>query len=233
VLAAALQFAREQLRTPLAIVLILTLPAVFVWLAGDVLSEFARALGGDQLGDRATALGAGWGAAFVSGALGYFQIASSRDADRRLALAGLGTGRVAAARLVAALALGTVVAASAFAALVLQAGVAHPGHALIAIGAFVAVYLAIGAIVGSLVADPLSGSLALAFIFLVDVFSGPGMGNAGGPLTPSRSAGELLLSAGGGSGSPAAEWLGAGVTLAVALGVAATTFWLSARERTA
>ena len=229
--AAALQFTREQLRSPLSIVLILTLPALFVWWTGDVLSEFARALGGEQLGDRATALGAGWGAAFVSGALGYFQVASSRDADRRLALAGLGTGRVAAARLVAALGLGAMIATSAFVALVVQTGVAHPAHAAIAIGAFVAVYLAIGAIVGSLVADPLSGSLAVAFIFLVDVFSGPGMGNAGGPMTPSPSAGELLLSAGGGSGSPAGEWLGAGLTVAVALTVAATTFWLSARER--
>ena len=227
----ALQFTREQLRAPLTIVLIVALPAFFIWLASDVLSEFAQALGGAELGERATALGAGWGAAFVSGALGYFQVASSRDADRRLALAGLGTTRVAGARLLAALSLGSLIVASAFVTLWLQTGVAHPAHAAVGIAAFVAIYLGLGAIVGSLIEDQLSGSLAMAFIFLVDVFSGPGMGNAGGLPTPSSRAGELLLSAGAGDASPGADWIGAAVTVLIALVVAATTFWLSARER--
>ena len=229
--ATALLFSREHLRTPLTLVMLAALPALFVWLAGDVLGEFAEALGGEILGDRATALGAGWGAAFVAGTLGYFQVASSRDADRRLALAGFGAGRVACSRLLAALALGVVVSASAYLALWLVAGVAHPLHALAAIGAFAAVYLALGAIAATLVSDELTGSLVVAFVFLLDTFSGPGMGNAGGLTTPSRYAGELLMAAGGGADSPGGDWVGAVVTIAIAVAVAWAAFRVAARER--
>ena len=231
--ATALQFSREHLRAPLTLVMLVVLPAAFVWLAGDVLSEFAQALGGQELGDRATALGAGWGAAFVCGAIGYFQMSSSREADRRLALAGFGAGRVATSRLLAGLALGVVVSASAYLALWLQAGIAHPWHGLAAIGAFTAVYLALGAIVATLVHDQLSGSLVVAFIFLLDTFSGPGMGNAdaGGFTTPSRYAGELLMAAGGGVRSPGSDWIAAALTIVVAVMIAWAAFWRAARER--
>jgi hypothetical protein len=228
---AARHFTREQLRTPFALILLVTLPAFFVWWSGDVLSEFAQALGGEDLGDRATALGAGWGAGFVAGALGFFQVASSRGADRRLAFAGLGSARVAAARLFAALSLGVVIVLSAFLALWALAGVAHPAHAAIAVGAFTAIYLGLGAIIGSVVSDPLSGSLVVAFVFLLDVFSGPGMGNAGGLPTPSRSAGELLMAAGAGTGSPGSDWIEAAITVAVAIAFAGLVFLLSARRR--
>ena len=229
---AALRFTREHLRTPLTLVMLAALPALFALMAADVLDQFAEALGGGLLGGSATALGAGWGAAFVCGAIGYFQVSSSRDADRRLALAGLGPTRVAASRLLAALALGLLVAVSAFVALWLIAGIEHPGHAFAAIAAFAAVYLAVGGIVASLLRDQLSGSLVVAFVFLLDVFSGPGMGNAASGLTtPSGSAGELLMAAGAGTRSPGGDWLEALVTIAVALAVAGATFWWAARER--
>lgn len=228
---AALRFTREHLRTPLTLVMLTALPALFVLMAGDVLGEFAEALGGEILGDRATALGAGWGAAFVCGVIGYFQVSSSRDADHRLALAGFGAGRVAASRLLAALALGAVVSASAVVSLWLIAGIAHPLHAIAAIAAFSAVYLALGAIVATVIRDQLSGSLVVAFVFLLDTFSGPGMGNAGGMTTPSRYAGELLMSAGAGATSPVGDWVGAVVTVVVAAAVAFLTFLMAARER--
>ena len=66
-------FAREQLRTPFTLVLLVAVSAIFV----------------------AAALAAGWAVAFVSGSLGFFQATSSRGADRRLALAGAGARRVA------------------------------------------------------------------------------------------------------------------------------------------
>jgi hypothetical protein len=218
--AAALQFTREHLRAPLTLAMLLVLPATFVWLAGDVLDQFAKALGGGELGAGATALGAGWGAAFVCGALGYFQMSSSRDADRRLALAGFGSGHVATSRLLASLA-----------ALMLQTDVAHPWHAAAAIGAFAAVYLALGALVATVIRDQLSGSLVVAFVFLLDTFSGEGMGNAGGLPTPSRFAGSLLLSAGVGEPSPGGDWLGAVLTITAAAVVAWAAFGWSARER--
>ena len=227
----ALQFTREHLRTRLTLALLVIIPVLFVLLAGDVLSEFATALGGEDLGARATGLGAGWAAAFLAGALGYFQVSSSREADRRLALAGMGAVRVAGARLLAALAIGAIVSAAAYVTLWVGTGIAHPAHAAIAIAAFAAIYLGLGAIVASVVHDPLSGSLTIAFVFMLDVFSGPGMGNAAGLPTPSRAAGELLLAAGGGAESPAADWRAAALTVVIALGVAGVTFFLSARER--
>jgi hypothetical protein len=229
--AAALQFTREHLRAPLTLAMLLVLPATFVWLAGDVLDQFAKALGGGELGAGATALGAGWGAAFVCGALGYFQMSSSRDADRRLALAGFGSGHVATSRLLAGLALALLVAMSSLAALMLQTDVAHPWHAAAAIGAFAAIYLALGALVATVIRDQLSGSLVVAFVFLLDTFSGEGMGNASGLPTPSRYAGSLLVSAGVGDPSPGGDWLGAVLTISASAVVAWAAFRWSARER--
>ncbi len=105
-------FAREQLRAPFTLALLVAIPALFVISAAGVLSEFASALGGSLAGDAAAALSAGWAAAFISGALGFFQAASSRGADRRLALAGLGPARVASSRIAASVGLAVVAAAA-------------------------------------------------------------------------------------------------------------------------
>jgi hypothetical protein len=117
-------FAREQLRAPFTLALLVAVPGLFVVSAAGVLSDFASALGGSVAGDAAV-LSAGWAAAFVSGALGFFQAASSRGADRRLALAGLGPARVATSRISASVLLAFVAAAAAFAALVVRVDVAH------------------------------------------------------------------------------------------------------------
>src|SRR3954452_17346019 len=54
------------------------------------LKRFAGALGGSLAADAAVSSSVGWAAAFIAGALGFFQAASSRGADRRLVVAGLG-----------------------------------------------------------------------------------------------------------------------------------------------
>ena len=100
---ASVAFVREHLRARLTLALLVLIPALFVIASAAVLGEFASALGGAVAGSSASALGAGWAAAFLAGALGFFQVSSSRDADRRLALAGLGPTRVAAARIGACL----------------------------------------------------------------------------------------------------------------------------------
>src|SRR5215217_3597981 len=71
-------FAREQLRATFALALLVVIPALFVVSAAGALSDFASALGGSLAGDAAVGLSAGWAAAFISGALGFFQAASSR-----------------------------------------------------------------------------------------------------------------------------------------------------------
>jgi hypothetical protein len=224
-------FTREQLRTPFVLVLLIAIPAVFVVAAAGVLGEFGRALGGNLTGDAATALAAGWAAAFIAGAAGYFQSESAHEADRRLALSGLGTARVALARIGAAVALALVASAAGFAALMLRAGVAHPAHAAAAVLAFALVYLAIGIVVGSLLHDPLAGSLFVVFVFLLDVFSGPGMSEHAAPWSVSRKAADVLIAAATGHGSPAADWLRLGAVVVAALATSLAVFMWSARSR--
>jgi hypothetical protein len=227
-------FVREQLRAPLTLVLLVAVPVFFVLIFAGVLGEFSKVLGGTLQTRSATAISAGWAAAFLSGTLAFFQVSSSRGADRRLALAGLGAARVALSRIAAALALGVTVSAVAFLTLWLRSGIGHPLHAAVAIFAFAAIYIGIGALVGALVSAPLEGSLLVILVFSLDAFSGPQMtSSAGGigTLTPTYHAANLLLAAGGGRGSPGADWIGVAAVALGALAVALAAFWVAARTR--
>jgi ABC-2 family transporter protein len=225
-------FAREQLRAPFTLALLIAVPALFVASAAGALSDFADALGGSLAGDAAVALSAGWAAAFISGTLGFFQAASSRGADRRLALAGLGPARVATARIAASVLLAAVAAAAAFAALVLRSDLDHPLHAAVAVLAFALLYLAVGILIGSVVSSPLEGSLLVVFVFLLDAFAGPGMtGGSAPPWAISQKAADVLIAAGAGAGSPAAEWVEVALVTGGALVAAFLVFVASARSR--
>ncbi len=225
-------FAREQLRAPFTLALLVVIPALFVVSAAGALNDFASALGGSLAGDAAVGLSAGWAAAFISGALGFFQAASSRGADRRLALAGLGPARVALSRIAASVGLAFIAAAAAFVALLLRVDVAHPLHAGIAVLAFALLYLAIGVLVGSLVSAPLEGSLLVVFVFLLDAFSGPGMsGGSPPPWAVSQKAADVLIAAGTGTDTPTDEWVKVAVVTGGALVAAFLVFVASARSR--
>ena len=225
-------FAREHLRAPLTLALLVGIPALFVFSAAGVLSDFADALGGSLAGQAAAALGAGWAAAFIAGALGFFQASSARGADRRLALAGLGAARVAMARIASALILALVASAAGFTALLIRSDIAHPFHAAVAVASFAVIYLAVGTVVGSLLNGQLEGSLAVAGVFLLDAFAGPGMSADPAPWAISRKAADVLISAASGGGSPDGDWLKLAGVVAVALGTAFAVFALSARPRT-
>ena len=225
-------FAREQLRAPFTLALLVAIPALFVVSAAGVLSDFASALGGALAGDAAVALSAGWAAAFISGAMGFFQAASSRGTDRRLALAGLGPARVAIARIAASVLLAIVAATAALVALVLRVDVAHPLHAAVAVLGFALLYLAIGVLVGSLVSSPLEGSLLVVFVFLLDAFAGPGMtGSSAPPWAVSQKAADILIAAGMGNGSPGADWIRFALVTVGGLAAAFLVFVVSARSR--
>ena len=212
-------FVREQLRARMTLLLLVAIPVFFVLIFAGVLGQFSEALGGTLQTRGATAISAGWAAAFLSGTLAFFMVSSSRGADRRLALAGLGAARVALSRISAALVLGLTVTAVALLTLWLRSGIGHPLHAAVAIFAFASIYIGIGAVVGALVSDPLAGSLLVLAVFSIDAFSGPQMTSAAsavGSYLPTYHAANLLIAA--------AVAVGA---LAVALGA----FWLAARSR--
>jgi hypothetical protein len=226
-------FLREHLRARVTLAMLIALPALFVLVSASVLGEFAAALGGSVAGDPAAALGAGWAAAFLAGALGFFQVASSRDADRRLALAGMGAARVVVARISASIVLGLLISAVAFLTLWLTTGTAHPAHTFVAILFFALIYIGLGTLVGSFISGALEGSLTVAFVFLIDAFSGPGMSGSGGiaQLMPTRKAADVLIDAGAGQGSPSGDWVAVGITTLAALLLATLAFWLAARPR--
>jgi hypothetical protein len=224
-------FAREQLRAPFTLVLLVAVPAFFVAATAGVLSDFARALGGALRGDAAAAMAAGWAAAFVAATLGFFQATSSRGADRRLALAGAGPTRVAASRIAASLALAVGAAGAGFIALLLRTGLVHPWHAAVAVLAFALIYLAVGVLIGSVISAPLEGSLAVAFVFLFDVFSGPGMTANAAFYSVSRKAADVLITAGLGQASPASDWVKLGAVVLIALLSSFAVFAYSARSR--
>jgi hypothetical protein len=225
-------FVREHLRTPLTVIMLVAIPAFFVLIFASVLGEFADALGGTLAGSASTAISAGWAAAFLCGALAFFQVASSRSADRRLALAGLGAGRVAMARILAAVVLGVIVSAIAYLTLWLRSGIEHPAHAAAAILAFALIYIGIGALIGAFVTDPLNGSLLVVLVFAVDVFSGPQMtSNSLFSYTPTRDAANVLIAAGSGQGSSSGDWINVASSVVVALAVATGAFWFAARAR--
>lgn len=227
-------FVREQVRAPLTLVLLIVIPAFFVLIFASVLGEFSKALGGTLQTRSATAISAGWSAAFLSGTLAFFMVSSSRGADRRLALAGLGATRVALSRISAALALGVTVTAVAFLTLWLRSGIGHPLHALVAIFAFAAIYIGIGAVVGALVSDPLAGSLLVLAAFSIDAFSGPQMTSAAGGIgtyLPTYHAANLLIASGAGQSSPGADWRAVAAVALGALSVALLAFRFAARSR--
>jgi hypothetical protein len=225
-------FIREHLRAPLTLALLVAIPTFFVLIFAGVLGDFARALGGTLASQSATAISAGWAAAFLSGTLAFFQVSSSRAADRRLAAAGLGPVRVAVSRILAALAIGATISAVALLTLWLRSGIGHPLHAAVAIFTFAAIYIGIGALIGAFVKGQLEGSLLVILIFSVDAFSGPQMTSNGlVAMTPTRNAANLLIAAGGGHGSPGGDWVGALAVALAALLVALAAFWFAARTR--
>ena len=231
---ASRDFVREQLRAPLTLVLLVAIPVFFVLIFASVLGEFSKALGGTLQARSATAISAGWAAAFLSGTLAFFMVSSSRSADRRLAMAGLGPTKVALSRIAAALVLGLTVTAVALVTLWLRSGIGHPLHALVAIFAFAAIYIGIGALAGALVSEPLAGSLLVLGVFSIDAFSGPQMTSAAsgiGTNLPTYHAANLLTAAAAGHCSPVGDWRGVASMALGAILIALGAFWLAARRR--
>src|SRR5680860_1412683 len=167
-------FLREYARRPLNVVLLVVVPIVFVTLSAGVMVDFAEILG--SLADLGSieAATAGWAAAVLAGVGGFFQVIGSRDADRRLAAAGSGTRAVVTARLVSGLTLALVATAGSLVALQLRAGINDLPRTVAVTLMLALIYLGIGSAVGAVVRDELNGSLIVLFIWMFDLFLGPG-----------------------------------------------------------
>ena len=91
--------------------------------------------------------------------------------------------------------------------------------------------LAVGIVVGSFITAPLEGSLTVVVVFLLDVFSGPGMAESAAPYSVSRPAAEILIAAGMGRDSSASDWMTLFAVTVVAVAASFTAFVWMARSR--
>ncbi|WP_350274822.1 ABC transporter permease [Kribbella sp. HUAS MG21] len=155
--------------------MLILIPAVFVVAVAGSMADAARLLGGSGA-DVPTAT-AGWAAAFLAGVAMYFQTRAARAADRRLVLAGLAVRRLVAARLATGLALSLLVTAVALVALSLRTGIDQPLRVAAGTLMFAVIYLAIGALVGVTVRNPVNGTVIILFVWILDVFFGPAVGS--------------------------------------------------------
>lgn len=226
-----LRYLAEYARRPVNLVLLLVVPVVFVALSAGVVADFADLLGTDGGGAALEAATAGWAAAFLAGMAGFFHVGSSRGADRRLALTGMSTRRILAARLTSGLALALVAAGGALLALAVRAGIADVPRTMAATVMFALVYLGIGAAVGAAIRDEVNGSLVILFVWILDVLLGPAM--AGGDallmrVFPTHFVALVMIDAASdhagpvGGVAPAVAWAAGAIAVASAIFVATT-----------
>src|SRR5215207_7382816 len=167
------RFLADYARNPVNLLVLVLVPVVFVVVAAGSLADAARLLGGAGGGPAVETATAGWAAGFVAGIAMYFQIAAGRDADRRLVIAGLSSAHLVVARLLAGLMLAVLASAAALVALVLRTGIDDPVRVCAGTLMFAVIYLAIGAVVGAAVRNPVNGTVLILFVWILDVFFGP------------------------------------------------------------
>jgi hypothetical protein len=171
----ARRFLTDYVRNPVNLLLLAIVPVVFVVVVADAMADAAKLLGGAG-GLAVQTATAGWAAGFLAAIGMYFQTAATRPVDRRVVIAGLRPARLVAARLAAGLVLALFAAALAVTALAVRAGIDAPGRVVAGTLMFAVIYLAIGAVVGATVPNPVNGTVIVLFVWILDVFFGPAMG---------------------------------------------------------
>jgi hypothetical protein len=171
------RFLSDYVRNPVNVLLLAVVPAVFVVVVAGTMADAAFLLGGAG-GPAVETATAGWAAAFLAGIGMYFQTAATREVDRRLVVAGLPAWRLVAARLMTGATLAMFASAVALVALAARVGITSPLRVIAGTLMFAVIYVSIGAVVGSLVASPVNGTVVVLFVWILDVFFGPAMGAA-------------------------------------------------------
>lgn len=170
------RFLADYARNRVNLLLLVVVPVVFVGVVAGSLADAAQVLGG-RGGKTVETATAGWAAAFLAGVGMYFQTATTRATDQRVVLAGLRPARMVAARLLTGLALAALVSAVALVTLALRTGIDSPPRVIAGTVMAAVIYIAIGAVVGSLAPNPVNGTVVVLLIWILDVFLGPAMGS--------------------------------------------------------
>jgi hypothetical protein len=176
------RFLSDYVRNPVNLLLLAVVPVVFVVVVAGTMADAAFLLGGPG-GPAVQTATAGWAAAFLAGIAMYFQTSATRDVDRRVVIAGLPARRLVAARLLAGAALTVFAGTVALVALAWRVGFDHPVRVIAGTVMFAVIYVGTGAVVGTLVRNPVNGTVIVLFVWILDVFFGPAMGAADRPAT--------------------------------------------------
>lgn len=177
------RFITDYVRNPVNLIMLILVPLVFVLVAAGSIADAMELLQGRPGAATQTAT-SGWAAGFLSGLAMYFQIRSARRADKRLQLAGLPAARLLAARACTGLLMASLVSAVALAALAVRTGIENPARVIVGTLMFALIYLAIGALVGAVVANPVNGAVIILLVWMIDVFVGPA--GSGGDYVATR-----------------------------------------------
>jgi hypothetical protein len=167
------RFLDDYARNPANLLLLVVVPVVFVVVAADSLADAATLLGGVGGGPPIETVTAGWTAGFLAAIAMYFQVSAARETDRRLVQSGLPGRSLVAARLAAGAVLAALAVTAALLALAFSTGIDRPGRVAAGTVMFAVIYLALGAIVGATVPNPVNGTVLVMFVWILDVFFGP------------------------------------------------------------
>lgn len=176
------RFLAEYARTPVNLLALVVVPAVFVVVVTGPLSRAAEVLGAPDPSGVAT-VSAGWTAGFLTGIAMYFHIATTRAADRALVIAGMRPWRVVTARLATGAALAVVGSLAALLALGSRDLSSVTARAIVGTFLFAGVYLGIGAVAGAVAPDPVNGTATILVIWILDAFFGPVLSDSGQRVT--------------------------------------------------
>lgn len=221
------RYLAEYARRPLNLVLLVVVPVIFVALASGAIADFAEIVGGVADAGQLAAPTAGWAAAFLAGVAGFFHVLGSREADRRLSLAGIGPSRVMTARLTSGLGLAFLAVAAALVTLAVRTGIADAVRAVAGTLMFAIIYLGIGVAIGAVVKSDVNGSLVVIFVWMLDVFLGPAMAGSGVWVTrifPSHYVTLVMLDSASGHAGPIGDLGWAAVWTLGSLALAAVVF---------
>lgn len=167
------RFLVEYVRNPVNLLALVLIPVVFVLVAAEPMADAAKLLGGT--GRAVETATAGWAAAFLAALAMFFQTRQAHLADRRLVLAGLPTRSLVVSRMSTGLLIAVLVSAAAVLTLFLRDGVDDPLRVAAGTVMFAVIYVGIGAAVGSVVHDPVNGTVVILLIWILDVFFGPAL----------------------------------------------------------
>jgi hypothetical protein len=175
------RFLADYVRNPVNLLLLAVVPVVFVIVVAGSLADASKLLGGQA--PAVETASAGWAAAFLAGVAMYFQTAATREVDRRVVVAGLPAWRLVAARLLTGAVLALFASGVALAALAARTGIDAPVRVTAGTVMFAVIYVAIGAVLGTLVRNPVNGTIMVLFAWILDIFFGPAMGAMDKPAT--------------------------------------------------